>query len=105
MSWIGQHKYLCLPTPDFDDGQHDRIPFFDPPTIELMRRVVCEDVEHHEFKPTGATNLEEEVVGSRGSTITLVCLGGAPPPAQGRGLVGGGEGLAYTSPRQPHAFA
>ena len=24
--------------------------------------VVCEDVRHHEVKPTGATNLEEEVV-------------------------------------------
>ena len=54
---------LCVPTPDFDDGQHDRIPFFDPPTIELMRRVVCEDVRHHEFKPAGVTNLEEEIVG------------------------------------------
>jgi hypothetical protein len=68
---------LCLPTPDFDDGQHDRIPFFDPPTIELMRRVVCEDVEHHEFKPTGATNLEEEVVDrARGELRRLNLVGG-----------------------------
>ena len=52
----------CIPTPDFDDGQDDRIPFFDPPTIELMRRVGCEDVRHHEFKPAGVTNLEEGIV-------------------------------------------
>ena len=68
---------LCLPTPDFDDGQHDCIPFFDPPTIELMRHVVCEDVEHHEFKPTGATNLEEEVVDkARGELRRLNLVGG-----------------------------
>ena len=43
---------LCVPAPDFDDGQHDRIPFFDPPTIELMRRVVCEDVRHRRGPPS-----------------------------------------------------
>ena len=42
--------------------RNDRIPFFDPPTIEFVRRVVCEDVRHHEFKPAGVTNLEEGIV-------------------------------------------
>ena len=42
-----------------------------------MRRVVCEDVEHHEFKPTGATNLEEEVVDrARGELRRLNLVGG-----------------------------
>ena len=68
---------LCVPMPDFDNGQHDRIPFFDPPTIELMRCVVCEDVRHHEFKPAGVTNLEEGIVGkAKGELRRLNMVGG-----------------------------
>ena len=69
---------LCVRIPDFADGQTDRVPFFDPPTIELMRHAVCEAVHHHEFKPPRVTNLEEEVVAK------------AKQELQQLGMVGGG---------------
>ena len=53
---------LCVPMPDFSDGQKERVPFFDPPTIELMRQVVCNDVDQHEYKPTHVTPLKEDGV-------------------------------------------
>ena len=53
---------LYVPMPEFADGTSDHTLFFDPPTIELTRQVVCHEANHHEIRPTLENTLWEDMV-------------------------------------------